>query len=107
MCHQVHKVSPSPILRILLDHSILILHILSKPMDLRLTPLHLHKVDISTHDPLLPRCLLRDHRALHLKVSMELMIRADFPVINHHHSNLKRTQKFSLYFDLKYYKLTK
>lgn len=90
MCHQVHKVSLSPILHILLDHNIPILHILSKPMDLKLTLPHLHKVAISIHDPLLPRCRLQDHRALHHKVSMELMTRADFPGINHHHSNLKR-----------------
>lgn len=92
MCHhlqEVHKVSLRPILHILLDHSILILDILSKPMDLKPT-LHLHKLDINIHDPQLRKCHLLGHRVPHPKASMELMTKVDFLAISHHHNNLER-----------------
>jgi len=92
MCHlllEVHKVSLRPILHIPQDHSILILDILNKAMDLKLILPHLHKVDINIQDLQLLRCHLLDHRVLHIKVSMVLMTRVGFLDINRHHSNLK------------------
>lgn len=83
---EVHKVNLRPILHILLDHSILILDILTKPMDLRHT-LHHHKLHINIHDPQLRKCHLLGHRVLHPKASMELMIRVGFLGINRHRNN--------------------
>lgn len=90
-CHLlqvVHKGNLSRILPIPLDLSILILDILSKPMDLSPTLHHLHKVAINIHDLQLPRCHLLDHRVPHPKASMELMTKVGFLDISHHHSNL-------------------